>query len=86
MTRVDKADILDRTVLHIQQLQQRNGSASMATESVAYQSGFQACAREVMTYLTSQKSPDIKTIKALSDHLHATQPVPQMCVRNKTLV
>ncbi|KAH3785671.1 hypothetical protein DPMN_163764 [Dreissena polymorpha] len=86
MTRVDKADILDLTVLHLQQLQQRNGSVSMATESVAYQSGFQACAREVMTYLTSQKSPDIKTIKALSDHLQATQPVPQMCVRNKMLV
>ncbi|XP_052224914.1 enhancer of split mgamma protein-like [Dreissena polymorpha] len=77
MTRVDKADILDLTVLHLQQLQQRHRSVSMATESIAYTSGFQACAREIITYLTSQKSADMKTIKALSDHLQATQPVPQ---------
>ncbi|KAH3785695.1 hypothetical protein DPMN_163789 [Dreissena polymorpha] len=55
----------------------------MATESVAYTSGFQACAREVITYLTPQKSADMKTIKALSDHLQATQPAPQKCVRNQ---
>ncbi|KAH3785701.1 hypothetical protein DPMN_163795 [Dreissena polymorpha] len=83
MTRVDKADILDLTVLHLQQLQQRHRSVSMATESIAYTSGFQACAREIITYLTSQKSADMKTIKALSDHLQATQPVPQRCVRNQ---
>ncbi|KAH3784975.1 hypothetical protein DPMN_163050 [Dreissena polymorpha] len=83
MTRVDKADILDLTVLHLQQLQQRHRSVSIASESAAYNSGFQACAREVMTYLTSQKSADIKTIKALSDHLHATQPFPQKSVQNQ---
>ncbi|KAH3785709.1 transcription factor HES-4-B-like [Dreissena polymorpha] len=86
MTRVDKADILDLTVLHLQQLQQPHRSVSMATELAAYQIGFQACVREVMTYLTSQKYADMKTIKALSDHLQATQHVPQRCVRNQTPV
>ncbi|KAH3784981.1 hypothetical protein DPMN_163057 [Dreissena polymorpha] len=86
MTRVDKADILDLTVSHLQQLQQRHRSVSMATESAAYNSGFQTCTREVITYLTSQKTADIKTIKALSYHLQATQSVPQRCVRNQMSV
>ncbi|XP_052224881.1 transcription factor HES-1-A-like [Dreissena polymorpha] len=47
MTRVDKADILDLTVSHLQQLQQRHRSVSMATESAAYNSGFQTCTREI---------------------------------------
>ncbi|KAH3784982.1 hypothetical protein DPMN_163059 [Dreissena polymorpha] len=84
MTRLDKADTLDLAVLHLQQLQQRHRSVSMEIESAAYKSGFQACARQIMTYLTCKKAADLKTIKALSDYLQATQSVPQRCVRNRS--
>ncbi|XP_052224912.1 protein deadpan-like [Dreissena polymorpha] len=83
MTRVDKEDILDLTVLHPEHLQQRHCSVSKTTESTAYLSGFQACANEVMTYLTAQKSTDLKKISALNDHLQMALNVPQRCVRNQ---
>ncbi|KAH3785499.1 hypothetical protein DPMN_163590 [Dreissena polymorpha] len=82
MTRIDKADILDLTVFHLQHLQQRQSSVSKTTESIAYTSGFQACAWEVLAYLTNQKYADPKTISAISDHLHMALNVPQRCVRN----
>ncbi|KAH3785668.1 hypothetical protein DPMN_163761 [Dreissena polymorpha] len=83
MTRVDKADILDLTVFHLQHQQQRQNSVSKTTESIAYTSGFQACAREVLAYLTNQKYADPKTISAISGHLHMALNVPQRCVRNQ---
>ncbi|KAH3785546.1 hypothetical protein DPMN_163637 [Dreissena polymorpha] len=83
MTRVDKADILDLTVLHLEHIQQRHRSVYKTTESTAYISGFQACANEVMTYLTAQKSTDLKKFSALNDHLQMALNVLQRCVRNQ---
>ena len=70
MTRVDKADILELTVYHLTQLQQRQQSVTMATEASAYNAGYKACAREAVTYLANNKITNNTVTGSLSNHLY----------------
>lgn len=72
MTRVDKADILELTVFHLTQLQQQQRSATMATEAAAYDTGFKDCARETMTFITSNRITGESKVSLLNIHLHAS--------------
>ncbi|KAH3818387.1 hypothetical protein DPMN_119995 [Dreissena polymorpha] len=87
MTRVDKADILDLTVLHLKQLHQFSVTISTEASASAYSTGFKDCLREAMTFLGAQMVTDSYTIKALSDHIHVTgaHSVPNCSERYQTI-
>ena len=72
MSRLDKADILELTVVHLTTLEHQQRSVTMATEASGYKKGFKDCARETITYLSSTRSIDTDTLFQLNNHLQSS--------------
>ena len=72
MSRLDKADILELTVVHLTTLEHQQKSVTMATEVNGYKKGFKDCARETITYLSSTRSLDTDTLFQLNNHLQSS--------------
>ena len=72
MSRLDKADILELTVVHLTTLEHQQRSVTMATEVNGYKKGFKDCARETITYLSSTRSLDTDTLFQLNNHLQSS--------------
>ena len=72
MSRLDKADILELTVVHLTTLEHQQRSVTMATEVNGYKKGFKDCARETITYLSSTRSLDTNTLFQLNNHLQSS--------------
>ena len=73
MSRVDKADILEYAVLHLQELKQQLHTTSGSprdTKSHSYDTGFKDCAKEAVTFLTTNRLTDENTATEVSNHLY----------------
>ena len=72
MSRLDKADILELTVVHLTTLEHQQRSVTMATEVNGYKKGFKDCAGETITYLSSTRSLNTDTLFQLNNHLQSS--------------
>ncbi|KAL4226366.1 oxysterol-binding protein hes1 [Mactra antiquata] len=82
MTRVDKADILELTVVHLQQLHQQQQQVTMATEHSGYTTGYKDGSREVMRYFSTSGAKNDQTVGHMNSHLHNIYRMTSQQCRN----
>jgi hairy-and-enhancer-of-split protein len=71
ITKLEKADVLELTVRHLQKLKRQNalGLTPQATYAGRFRAGYSHCAQEVSNYMTVQKDVNIEVTTRLFSHL-----------------
>ena len=71
ITKLEKADVLELTVRHLQKLKRQNalGLTPQATYAGRFKSGYAHCAQEVSKYMTSRNDVSVEVRTRLFSHL-----------------
>ena len=84
ITKLEKADVLELTVKHLQKLKRQNslGLTPQATYAGRFRAGYSHCAQEVSKFMSQQSSLEIDThasarlLSHLSGCIHALESMP----------
>ena len=71
ITKLEKADVLELTVKHLQKLKRQNalGLTPQATYAGRFKAGYAHCAQEVSKYMSTQKNVNVEVTTRLFGHL-----------------
>ena len=71
ITKLEKADVLELTVKHLQKLKRQNalGLTPQATYAGRFKAGYAHCAQEVSKYMSTQKNVNVEVTTRLFSHL-----------------
>merc|ERR1711976_1129738 len=71
ITKLEKADVLELTVKHLQKLKKQNalGLTPQATYAGRFKAGYAHCAQEVSKYMSTQKNVNVEVTTRLFGHL-----------------
>ena len=71
ITKLEKADVLELTVKHLQKLKRQNalGLTPQATYAGRFKAGYAHCAQEVSKYMSSQNNVNVEVTTRLFSHL-----------------